>query len=102
MSHAMVKEFKMLPKTSRRLSLRIFLRMLLCALSLLGTRGNANAQSRVPLPLTLSQAIDLALRQNRGLKLAELAVVENENNKEMARAAYLPHIKNESSLLHVT
>jgi len=52
--------------------------------------------------LTLSQAIDLALKQNRSLGLARLAVVDSEHKKEIARSAYFPHIKNESSVLHVT
>ncbi|HEX3472101.1 MAG TPA: TolC family protein, partial [Silvibacterium sp.] len=52
--------------------------------------------------LTLSQAIDLALKQNRDLKLAQLSVVDAEHKKEIARSDYFPHIKNESSVLHVT
>jgi outer membrane protein TolC len=52
--------------------------------------------------LTLAQAIDLALKQNRSLGLARLAVVDSEHKKEIARSAYFPHIKNESSILHVT
>jgi len=52
--------------------------------------------------LTLPQAIDLALKQNRDLGLARLAVVDREHKKEVARSAYFPNIKNESSVLHVT
>jgi len=52
--------------------------------------------------LTLSEAIDLALKQNRSLGLARLAVVDSEHKKEIARSAYFPHIKNESSVLHIT
>jgi outer membrane protein TolC len=53
-------------------------------------------------PLKLSQAIDLALRQNRSLQLARLAVADSVHKREIARSAYFPHIKNESGLLHVT
>jgi outer membrane protein TolC len=60
------------------------------------------AQSTSPVSLTLPDAIDLALRQNRSLKLAQLSITENESKRERARSAYLPHIKNESSLLHIT
>jgi outer membrane protein TolC len=62
----------------------------------------ATAQGGTPVALTLSQAIDLALKQNRSLKLAQLSVTDSEHKKEMARSAYFPHIKNESGILHVT
>jgi outer membrane protein TolC len=44
--------------------------------------------------LTVSQAIDLALKQNRNLRLAQLAVTDKEHKKEIARSDYFPHIKN--------
>jgi outer membrane protein TolC len=62
----------------------------------------ASAQGNAPMELTLSQAIDLALKQNRSLKLAHLAVVDSEQKKKIARADYFPGIKNESTALHVT
>ncbi len=62
----------------------------------------ASAQSGNSQSLTLSEAIDLALKQNRNLKLARLSVVDRENKKEIARAAYFPHIKNESNFLYLT
>jgi len=52
--------------------------------------------------LTLPQAIDLAFKQNRSLKLAQLAVVESEQKKKIAHADYFPQIKNESSAFHIT
>ncbi len=52
--------------------------------------------------LTLSQAIDLALRQNRDVKLAQLAVVDSQHKKEIAHSDYFPHISNESAVLHIT
>jgi outer membrane protein TolC len=36
------------------------------------------------------------------LKLARLAVTETEYKKEIARSAYFPHIRNESTILHLT
>jgi outer membrane protein TolC len=89
-------------KATRRISCRTLLPMLLCATGLPGGAGVACAQNGTPLPLTLSQAIDLALKQNRSLKLAQLGVADSEHKKEIARSAYFPHIKNESSILHVT
>ena len=88
----------MLLKTPLRISPRVMLPMLLCALVL----PAAYSQDNAPLRLTLPQAIDLALKQNRSLKLAQLAVVDSGHKKEIARSAYFPHIKNESAVLHLT
>lgn len=76
----------------------------LCTLWLFGFPGITKAQESVPHPMHLSlpEAIDLALKQNRSLGLARLAVTDSEQKKEVAHSAYLPHIKNESSVLHVT
>lgn len=84
-----------------RLAPRRTISSLLCVIGMLGIHA-VGAQSAAPMPLTLSQAIDLALKQNRSLQLARLAVTDKEQKKEIARSAYLPHIKNESTLLHVT
>jgi outer membrane protein TolC len=64
--------------------------------------ATAVAQSNAPMELTLSQAIDLALKQNRSLKLAQLTVVESEQKKKIARADYFSQIKNESTAFHLT
>ena len=92
----------MRPKTPTRISPRVMLPMLLCALLLPAIPGTAYSEDNAPLRLTLPQAIDLALKQNRSLKLAQLAVVDSGHKKEIARSAYFPHIKNESAVLHLT
>ena len=93
-------------KKTRRSTQAYLLPMLLCVsalcLSALIASRAAQAQTGAPMPLTLAQAIDLALTQNRSLKLARLAVTDSEHKKEIARSDYFPHIKNESSLLHLT
>ena len=75
---------------------------LLSVLALLVAAQSALGQNNAPMQLTLSQAIDLALKQNRDLKLAQLAVVDSQHKKEAARSAYFPHISNQSSVLHIT
>jgi outer membrane protein TolC len=75
---------------------------LLSVLALLVAAQSAMGQNNAPMQLTLSQAIDLALKQNRDLKLAQLAVVDSQHKKEAARSAYFPHISNQSSVLHIT
>ena len=52
--------------------------------------------------LTLTEAVHLAISQNRALKIARLRVAENEQKKASERSSYFPSIKNESNLLHVT
>ena len=42
------------------------------------------------------------MKQNREVKLAQLAVVDSEHKKEIARSAYYPLIRNESKLNHIT
>ena len=62
----------------------------LCSLGLLAASTAPWAQNNAPMPLTLSQAIDLALKQNREVKLAQLAVVDSEHKKEIARSDLFP------------
>ncbi len=61
-----------------------------------------NAYAADSMKLTLSEAVRLALAQNRALKLARLKVAENEQKKAGAKADYFPKIKNESTFLHLT
>jgi outer membrane protein TolC len=75
---------------------------LLSVLALLVAAHGAVGQNSAPMQLTLSQAIDLALKQNRDIKLAQLAVVDSQHKKEIARSDYFPHIRNQSSVLHIT
>ncbi|QHN02815.1 TolC family protein [Granulicella sp. WH15] len=91
----------MRPKRTRRNAHKPLLTAFACAAGILAT-APMQAQRGAPLPLTLPQAIDLALKQNRNLKLAQLSVTESEYKKEIAHSAYLPHIKNDSNILHVT
>ena len=87
---------------TRRNAHRPYLALALCAAGIFAMCTRAAAQGDTPVPLTLSQAIDLALKQNRSLKLAQLSVTDSEHKKEIARSAYFPNIKNESGILHVT
>jgi outer membrane protein TolC len=83
---------------------RLSVGLVLLASSLLqfSVAGTASPQDSAAMELTLQQAIDLALRQNRSVKLAQLGVVANEQKKTIAHADYLPNIKNESTAFHVT
>ena len=52
--------------------------------------------------LTLTEAVHLAISQNRALKIARLKVVENEQKKAGEHSSYFPKITNQSNVLHVT
>ena len=52
--------------------------------------------------LTLTEAVHLAIGQNRALKIARLKVIENEQKKAGERSTYFPTITNQSNALHIT
>jgi hypothetical protein len=67
--------------------------LFLCAISSLANEARH---------LTLTEAVHLALQQNRILKIARFKVQENAYRKEAARSDYLPTITNQSNMLHIT
>ena len=52
--------------------------------------------------LSLTEAVQLALSQNRSLRIARLKVIENEQQKVGERSAYFPSLTNQSNVVHVT
>jgi outer membrane protein TolC len=52
--------------------------------------------------LTLEQAINLALKQNRSIHLRSLSVDQTQSKKDEARSNYLPQLKTSGSILHLT
>ena len=52
--------------------------------------------------LTLTEAVHLAITQNRALKIARLKVMEHEQKKVGERSSYFPAITNQSNILHIT
>jgi outer membrane protein TolC len=52
--------------------------------------------------LTLTEAVHLAIAQNRGLTIARLKVVESEQKQAGEHSSYFPSLTNQSNLLHVT
>ena len=73
-----------------------------CMVALMMVCSVTNAQNGQEVSLTLSQAIDLAMKQNKTLRIASLSVTDAEHKKEIARSAYFPHIANQSAVHHVT
>src|SRR5215475_71060 len=52
--------------------------------------------------LTLTEAVHLAIGQNRALKIARLKVAENEHRKAVEHANYYPSLTNQTNALHIT
>jgi outer membrane protein TolC len=74
--------------------------LLLCA----GT-GAAFAQQPEPAAarrITLREAIDLAVAHNHAVRLARLSVEEKDRVKDVAKSAYFPQVRNNTTLIHLT
>jgi outer membrane protein TolC len=52
--------------------------------------------------ITLSEAVQLALKQNHLVRIATLKVAEKQEAKEIAKSAYLPSVRNESAIARIT
>ena len=55
-----------------------------------------------PRVITLREAVELALKHNHVVRIAEFKVDEKQHAKEVARSAYFPLVRNDSALAHVT
>jgi outer membrane protein TolC len=77
----------------------VFRIMTMAALAIWLAVSNDGAELR---RLTLTEAVHLAISQNRGLKIARLKVTESEQKKAGERSGYFPSITNQSNALHVT
>jgi outer membrane protein TolC len=62
----------------------------------------AQQSSASPMQLTLEQAINLALKENHSVHLRSLSVEQMQSKKDEARSNYLPQIKANGGVLHVT
>jgi len=71
--------------------------VLLTALVLMLVATAAKAQSPAPLRLTLRAAVDLALRQNPQVQIANLNIAVSQENRNVARSALLPQANIASS-----
>ncbi|HWC16082.1 MAG TPA: TolC family protein [Terriglobales bacterium] len=58
--------------------------------------------SAAPRRMNLQEAVDLALKHNHIVRIASLHVEEEQHAKDVARSAYLPILRNDTSFTHVT
>jgi outer membrane protein TolC len=55
-----------------------------------------------PRQIALPEAVQLALKHNHDIRIAGYTVEEKQHLKEVARSAYFPSIRNDSTFVHVT
>lgn len=74
------------------------------ALVLVSAFASAAEPDTAPPPrhITLQEAVQLALRHNHLVRIDQLKVEEQQHVKEIAKSAYFPSIRNESSFIHLT
>jgi len=58
--------------------------------------------SAAPRTINLHEAVDLALKHNHTVRIATLHVEQEQHAKEVARSAYWPTIRNDSTFAHLT
>lgn len=68
------------------------------ALAVAGEPDPASSQRHI----TLQEAVQLALRHNHVVRIAELQVEEKRQAKDVARSSYFPTLRNESSAIKLT
>ncbi|HMD97180.1 MAG TPA: TolC family protein [Terriglobia bacterium] len=65
----------------------------------LGMPAGLRGQEKPALRLTLRDAVQLALKQNPQVQVANLNVAESQQDRNIARSALLPHVGAEGSIL---
>jgi outer membrane protein TolC len=78
------------------------LRTLLAAVLLIGPAFGQQTESPALRTMNLHEAVELALRHNHAVRISALHVEEERHAKEVARSAYLPTIRNDSTFAHAT
>ena len=71
---------------------------LLCAGPLCAQEGKSPETRHI----TLDEAVQLALKHNHVVRIAAYSVQEKEHTKDIARSAYFPLLRNDSTLAQVT
>jgi outer membrane protein TolC len=72
---------------------------------LLAQQTDSKAQqvnSTAPRTMNLHEAVELALKHNHVVRIASMHVEEQQHAKDVARSAYLPTLRNDTSFAHVT
>jgi len=78
--------------------------LIVVALAFLSIFASAEEPDTAPAPrhITLQEAIQLALQHNHLVRINQFKVEEQQHVKEVAKSAYFPSIRNESTFIHLT
>ncbi len=77
--------------------------VLIAGLSFVGALiPTAGQEAATPRHITLREAVQLALKHNHYVRIAQFQVEAKQHAKDVAKSAYFPSIKNESRLFEVT
>lgn len=68
------------------------------SLTVLGILPGGDQQAAEVKRLTLTEAVRLAVSQNRDLKIARLRVAESQQKQAQARSGYFPQLRNQSTV----
>lgn len=79
-------------------------RILITALSILGVLTVSRAQNDATTTrhVTLQEAVQLALKHNHLVRIADFQVEEKQHAKDVAKSAYFPTVRNDSRVFTVT
>ncbi|MFZ0523134.1 MAG: TolC family protein [Candidatus Acidiferrales bacterium] len=78
-------------------------KLLIAGVSFFSALAPARAQDApAPRHITLQEAVQLALKHNHSVRIANFQVEEKQHAKDVAKSGYFPTIKNDSRLFEVT
>ena len=78
-------------------------KLLIAGVSFFSVLAPAQAQDApAPRHITLQEAVQLALKHNHSVRIANFQVEEKQHAKDVAKSGYFPTIKNASRLFEVT
>jgi outer membrane protein TolC len=83
----------------KRKALTLLTALALCTYLTLADETGGTAPSR---HITLQEAVQLALKHNHNVRIAQYGVDEKQHAKEAAKSAYFPSIRNDSSYMRLT
>jgi outer membrane protein TolC len=72
------------------------------ALFVCAAAAQETSNTILPRHITLQEAVQLALKHNHDIRIAGYTVEEKEHAKQVAKSAYFPTIRNDSSFMHAT
>ncbi len=77
--------------------------MIACLIGVAGSTVFAQPPSAAaPRRITLADAVDLALQHNHAVRIARSSVEEKQRVKDVARSAYFPSVRADSSVVHLS